>query len=340
MPRALAASSKASGAASAYLATEVTNMHKSANITTSAAVVPVACGDSSSGGVSTNVRCFVSASSPMTTSVFGPICSVTLPTNSVQYLAAWSLCAHNTPWVGRGTYRTRRRDTVLSQGVQDCGLANSCEPDDGGNERSIGLTQTMEQVLPHRVHHGNSCQITLVAAWSGDGKGGPLEGFGNRFQSSTDGSQYISGGHQRNYTTRGVTLSSLSIRWEKNVTPTIYVGDMTDTRLVHLPPTSSVEVWGSEVRLDGIVVDDAVLAEYLAAIQSEGRESELAKILAVGVRGLTTMGAGATVKGVGEEVRAGLAAGHRRGGSPGARDHRGRPRNAGRGASIPTSALR
>ena len=81
---------------------------------------------------------------------------------------------------------------------------------------------------------------------------------------------------------------------------------MTDTRLVHLPPTSSVEVWGSEVRLDGIVVDDAVLAEYLAAIQSEGRESELAKILAVGVRGLTTMGAGATVKGVGEEVERAL----------------------------------
>jgi hypothetical protein len=51
-----------------------------------------------------------------------------------------------------------------------------------------------------------------------------------------------------------------------------------------------------------LAVDDAALAEHLTAVPPDARQGEVAKVLAVGVRGLATMGMTASVARVGEEV--------------------------------------
>jgi hypothetical protein len=83
---------------------------------------------------------------------------------------------------------------------------------------------------------------------------------------------------------------------------------MTDKQLSRLSAASNVDVWDSRVHIKNLTLEDAVLAEYLLSTPDELRNAEVAKILAVGVRGLTTRGAGATVKGVGEEVERALRA--------------------------------
>jgi hypothetical protein len=82
---------------------------------------------------------------------------------------------------------------------------------------------------------------------------------------------------------------------------------MTTPQLARLP-VATVELTDDGVHIDDLVVNDEILAEYLRPFPEHQRPGEIAKILAVGVRGMTTMGAGATVKGVGEEIERVLGA--------------------------------
>lgn len=75
---------------------------------------------------------------------------------------------------------------------------------------------------------------------------------------------------------------------------------MVTTHITQLP-VNAISVIDDEVRID-LTVRDGVLADFLTSRQEAGWADEIANVLAVGVRGLTTMGAGATVKGVGEEI--------------------------------------
>jgi hypothetical protein len=73
-------------------------------------------------------------------------------------------------------------------------------------------------------------------------------------------------------------------------------------------PGADIIVTDGRVHIENLDIDDAVLADFLDSHAPDRWPAELAKVLAVGVRGITAMGAGATVKGVGEEVERLLAA--------------------------------
>jgi hypothetical protein len=83
---------------------------------------------------------------------------------------------------------------------------------------------------------------------------------------------------------------------------------MTQTRIARLRQTCEILVSEDTVLIEGLRVEDPVLADFLDEIPDERRPAELAKVLAVGVRGITTMGAGTTVRDVGEEVERVLGA--------------------------------
>lgn len=74
----------------------------------------------------------------------------------------------------------------------------------------------------------------------------------------------------------------------------------------HHQPTDRVEISESRVSLQ-LTVDDAALAEHLSARSPDGWPDEVARVLAVGVRGLATMGMTASVARVGDEVERVLA---------------------------------
>jgi hypothetical protein len=67
-------------------------------------------------------------------------------------------------------------------------------------------------------------------------------------------------------------------------------------------PTASISINDDGVQISDLFVADPVLAEFLASYPADRRADQLASVIAVGVRGLTTMGVGATVQKVGEEM--------------------------------------
>ncbi len=84
---------------------------------------------------------------------------------------------------------------------------------------------------------------------------------------------------------------------------------MTDTyeTIGTVTTTPTVVVDGSAVRIDGVVVTDAMVADHLRSVPADARPAEIAKALAVGIRGLNSMGLGATIDEMNEEVRRVLA---------------------------------
>ena len=62
------------------------------------------------------------------------------------------------------------------------------------------------------------------------------------------------------------------------------------------------------MHIESLFVADEVLADFLGSYPADHWPDQITKALAVGVRGLTTMGAGATVKGVSEEIERLLSA--------------------------------
>ena len=74
------------------------------------------------------------------------------------------------------------------------------------------------------------------------------------------------------------------------------------------PPAPAINVTASGVHIENLFVADEVLTDFLGPFPADHWPDQITKALAVGVRGLTAMGAGATVKGVGEEIERLLSA--------------------------------
>ncbi len=83
---------------------------------------------------------------------------------------------------------------------------------------------------------------------------------------------------------------------------------MNETQICKEETSARVHIDGGFARVDGLVIDDAVVVEHLAALPADRRAAELSKALSIGVRGLVTMTAGASVKAIGSEVERVLAA--------------------------------
>ena len=83
---------------------------------------------------------------------------------------------------------------------------------------------------------------------------------------------------------------------------------MNETQICDEEPTTRVHIDGGCARVDGLVIDDPVVVEHLADVPTAQRAAEIRKALAIGVRGLVTMTAGASIKAVGSEVERALAA--------------------------------
>jgi hypothetical protein len=69
-----------------------------------------------------------------------------------------------------------------------------------------------------------------------------------------------------------------------------------------------VRIDGAVVHICGVEVTDAVVADHLRSLPADARAAEIAKALAVGIRGLDAMGLNATIDEMNEEVRRVLAA--------------------------------
>lgn len=86
---------------------------------------------------------------------------------------------------------------------------------------------------------------------------------------------------------------------------------MTRTSLPETGPSAPAAAGdGAPIRIDGPVVHicgvevaDAVVADHLRSLPADARAAEIAKALAVGIRGLNAMGLGATIDEMNEEVR-------------------------------------
>jgi len=83
---------------------------------------------------------------------------------------------------------------------------------------------------------------------------------------------------------------------------------MNETQICEEETSARVRIDGGCACVDGLVVDDAVVVEHLAGLPADQRAAELGKALSIGVRGLVTMTAGASVKAIGSEVERVLGA--------------------------------
>ena len=83
---------------------------------------------------------------------------------------------------------------------------------------------------------------------------------------------------------------------------------MNTTQISDGEPIPRVHFAGGCARIDGLIIDDAVVVEHLTGLPADQRVAEVGKALAIGVRGLVTMTAGASVKAIGSEVERVLGA--------------------------------
>src|SRR5262245_33253868 len=88
-----------------------------------------------------------------------------------------------------------------------------------------------------------------------------------------------------------------------SVTPPPY-GFLMTTAVRHLPPPAeAVTVEGDRVAIERLETADADLAALLTAASAEARADLVRRALAVGARGLATMGVGIDVAAVNDQVR-------------------------------------
>ena len=178
-------------------------------------------------------------------------------------------------------------------------LARSRHPDDCDDEVIVGLCDPGSQVLPDQTA-GGVAEIDRGA--SGETQIEPLE-------SGCDRSESL---RRRSVVDHGVIVARSAGR-TKGLTPRVcvipppYLAPMT-TALCSLDTTGSEEptairLDGDRVTIEELTVTDPDLAALLAPCSPEGRDDVVRRVLAVGARGLATMGIGIDVAAVDERMR-------------------------------------